>query len=161
VTEVTALSLVVRRRISASPARLFAAWTTPAQLEAWWGPRGVRCTGAEVDPRVGGRYRIGNVLPDGREVFIAGEFLVFDPPNELVYTWRLLPGGEPERVTVRFEPRGGETEVVVVHERIGAERVRDEHAVGWEACLEGLRAFAENARGPSPGGPEPHTEEES
>lgn len=137
------LSLVVRRRIPASPARLFAAWTTPAQLEAWWGPRGVRCTHAEVDPRVGGSYRIGNALPDGREVFIVGEFLVFDPPHELVYTWRLEPaGGDPERVTVRFEPRGAETEVVVVHERIGAPRTREEHAGGWEGCLDGLLAFA-------------------
>ncbi len=142
-TDVGALSLVVRRRIPASPARLFAAWTTPAQLEAWWGPRGVRCTRAEVDPRVGGGYRIGNELPDGREVFIVGEFLVFDPPNELVYTWRLEPGGgDPERVTVRFEPRGAETEVVVVHERIGSARARDEHAEGWEGCLDGLLAFA-------------------
>lgn len=142
------LSLVVRRRIPASPARLFAAWTTSAQLAAWWGPRGVRCTGAEVDPRVGGRYRIGNELPDGREVIILGEFLVFDPPNELVYTWHLEPtGGEPERVTVRFEPRGAETEVVVVHERIGAPRARDEHAAGWEGCLDGLLAFA-TAPGP-------------
>lgn len=134
-------ALEVRRLIPARPERLFEAWTTPAQLERWWGPRGVRCTRAEVDPRVGGVYRIGNELPDGRVVHIAGEFLVFEPPRRLVYTWQ-LEGGAQERVTVRFEPRDGGTEVVVVHEQIGGERERDEHERGWEGCLDGLAAFA-------------------
>ncbi|HWU89173.1 MAG TPA: SRPBCC domain-containing protein [Kofleriaceae bacterium] len=136
-----ALGLEVRRLIPARPERLFEAWTTPAQLEAWWGPRGVRCTRAEIDPRVGGGYRIGNELPDGRVVHIAGEFLVFEPPHRLVYTWR-LEGADPERVTVRFEPRGAATEVVVVHERIADPRARAEHERGWEGCLDGLAAFA-------------------
>jgi uncharacterized protein YndB with AHSA1/START domain len=134
----TNLSLVVRRVIAASPARLFEAWTTAGQLQAWWGPRGVRCIGAEVDARVGGAYRIGNQLPDGGVVWIAGEFLVVEPPRELVFTWRIEPGGAAEQVTVRFEPRGSETEVVVVHERIASAEARDEHGQGWEGCLAGL-----------------------
>ncbi len=57
--------LVVRRTIKAGPERVFEAWTRPELLLAWWGPRPVRCSGAEVDLRVGGRYRIDNQLPDG------------------------------------------------------------------------------------------------
>jgi uncharacterized protein YndB with AHSA1/START domain len=138
------LSLVVRRVIAASPSRLFEAWTTPSQLQAWWGPRGVRCTLAEIDLRVGGGYRIGNELPDGCVLFISGEFLSIDPPRQLAYTWWVETGGsrpsrdDAERVTVRFEPRGAGTEVIVVHERIEDERARDQHAEGWDGCLEGL-----------------------
>jgi uncharacterized protein YndB with AHSA1/START domain len=135
--------VVVRRLIAASRERLFAAWTTPSQLRAWWGPRGVRCTFAEIDARVGGRYRIGNELPDGRVVIIAGELLAVDPPNELVYTWTIEgSGSEPERVTVRFEARGTATEVIVVHERVPDQRTREQHAEGWEGCLAGLAAAA-------------------
>jgi uncharacterized protein YndB with AHSA1/START domain len=136
------LSLVVRRTIAASPARLFEAWTTPAQLVSWWGPKGVRCTHAEVDARAGGKYKIGNELPDGRVLWIAGEFLVVEPPKLLVYSWSV--GEESnERVTVRFEPRGSgsETEVVIVHERIADEAKHDEHEHGWAGCLDGLAAF--------------------
>jgi uncharacterized protein YndB with AHSA1/START domain len=134
-----AVSLVVRRLIAAPAARVFAAWTQPAHLERWWGPRGVSCVGAEVDLRVGGRYRIGNRDPDGRVVWISGEFELVAPPHKLVYTWRIEPGaGEPERVTVRFEPRGEATEVIVVHERLASAASRDLHARGWEGCLEGL-----------------------
>lgn len=131
------VTLVTRRTIRASAARLFAAWTEPAQLLAWWGPRPVTCSAAEVDLRVGGRYRIANRLPDGSTLVIEGEFQIVQPPHRLVYTWR---AGEDQasRVTVRFEPRGDDTEVVVIHEMIPGERMRDSHERGWAGCLEGL-----------------------
>jgi uncharacterized protein YndB with AHSA1/START domain len=100
----------------------------------------VRCSDAEVDLRVGGRYRIVNALPDGGSITIHGEFRVVEAPRKLVYTWRL---GERELslVTVRFEPRGDATEVVVVHEDIPDESVRDSHENGWRGCLD---AFEEH-----------------
>src|SRR3954466_5885567 len=113
------LSLVVRRTIPATVERVFDAWTQPEQVMRWWGPRGVRCVGAELDMRVGGRYRIGNALPDGTILWIAGEFEVVEPPHKLVYSWSLGQGdGAPERVTVRFEPKGDACEVIVVHEKV-------------------------------------------
>src|SRR5258708_17334250 len=82
------ITLLVRRTIPATPARLFAAWTEAEQLREWWGPAGVACIGAEVDLRVGGRYRVGNQFPDGTVLWIAGEFEVVQPPHRLTYTWR-------------------------------------------------------------------------
>jgi uncharacterized protein YndB with AHSA1/START domain len=137
------LNLVVRRTIQASPARLFAAWTTASQLQAWWGPKGVRCKHAEIDANVGGRYRIANELPSGEVIWIEGEFLEVVAPLRLVYTWKVTPGtGGPEIVTVRFEERGDKTEVIIVHERILDEKTRDGHAIGWAGCLDGLAAYA-------------------
>lgn len=137
------VNLIVRRTIRAPAERLFAAWTNPAQLMKWWGPRSVTCPQAEVDLRVGGRYRIANRFPDGRTVWIAGAFEQIAPPHRLVYTWAIEPGsGSPERVTIRFEPRDGATEVIVLHERIGTAVRRDEHAQGWEGCLDGLERYA-------------------
>jgi hypothetical protein len=44
---------------------------------------------------------------------------------------------------VTFTPRGDSTEVVVVHEDIPAEPVRESHERGWQGCLDGLeRHFA-------------------
>jgi len=134
------LSLVVRRRIRASRARLFEAWISPAQLLKWWGPKGVRCSHAEVEQRVGGKLRIGNELPDGSTVWILGEFLEFAPPQRLVYTWRIESTASgparDERVTVRFELiSDAETEVIVIHERIADEATRAGHASGWDGCL--------------------------
>jgi uncharacterized protein YndB with AHSA1/START domain len=134
--------LVVRKTIRATPERLFQAWTEPAQLRQWWGPEGVACVDPEVDLRVGGRYRIGNRLPDGKVLWIVGEFEVIEPPHRLTYTWQLEGmSNASERVTVRFEPRGEATEVIVTHERIPNETLRDQHQAGWVGCLDGLAEY--------------------
>jgi uncharacterized protein YndB with AHSA1/START domain len=137
-------TLIVRKTIQASPERLFAAWTKPEQLREWWGPEGVVCIAAEVDLRPGGRYRIGNQLPDQRVLWIVGEFQVVEPPRRLIYTWRLEGISEgDERVTVQFESQGEATEVIVTHERISSRELRDQHAQGWLGCLSGLTEFME------------------
>jgi uncharacterized protein YndB with AHSA1/START domain len=142
-------ALVVRRTIRATAARLFEAWTRPAQLKQWWGPDGVVCVEAEIDLRLGGRYRIANRLPDGKILWIAGVFEVIDPPHTLVYTWALEPiAGVSERVTVQFKPQGESTEVIVTHERIPSASIRERHALGWQGCLEGLAKYLQSgARG--------------
>jgi uncharacterized protein YndB with AHSA1/START domain len=136
------VTLEVRKTIDATPERLFAAWTDPNQLIAWWGPEGVACTGAEIDLRLGGRYRIGNRLNDGNEIWIVGTFEAIDRPRLLTYSW-LVEGvqADAERVTVRFETRGSATEVIVTHERIPNAALRDQHAYGWRGCLDGLAEY--------------------
>ena len=135
----TSIHLIVRRIINATPQRLFEAWTTAEQLTKWWGPQGMSCPVAEVDLRVGGRYRIANVSASGDTTWISGEFESITPPKELVYTWSVEPATmPPERVTVRFEARDGKTEVIVIHERIVSDAARDQHNRGWQGCLAGL-----------------------
>jgi uncharacterized protein YndB with AHSA1/START domain len=138
----SALSLVVRRSIRATPERLFDAWTRPEQLTQWWGPSGVTCPHAEVDLRTGGSYRITNVMPNGETVDIVGEFQLVDRPRKLIYTWQIgSSDNEPELVTVLFTARGAETEVCIVHERIATPASREGHAAGWAGCLDGLAAY--------------------
>jgi uncharacterized protein YndB with AHSA1/START domain len=138
----SSVTLVVRRTIRASAERLFDAWTQPAQLKKWWGPVSVECIDAEVELRVGGHYRIANRFPDGKILWIVGEFESIERPSKLVYTWRLESApGPPERVTVTFEAQGSETEVVVTHERIPTDAIRDMHERGWLGCLDGLTQF--------------------
>lgn len=143
--EEAAVALAVRRAIRAPVERVFAAWTRPELLIRWWGPPGGRCPEAQVDLRVGGEYRIANLLPDGRRLWIEGRFEAVEPPHRLVYTWRVVPDGEAspasaaeELVTVRFEPRDDGTEVSIEHRRIASAARRDEHELGWRACLDGL-----------------------
>jgi uncharacterized protein YndB with AHSA1/START domain len=136
------ITLVVRRTIQATAEQLFAAWTKPEHLKRWWGPRPITCADAEIDLRVGGAYRIANRLPDGTLLWIFGEFEVVDPPFRLVYTWRTnLHSQVSERVSVHFEPRGGATEVIIVHERIPNRETRMQHEQGWAGCLDGLANY--------------------
>lgn len=136
-------ALIVRRTIKSGADRLFDAWTQPEQLSVWWGPRSVRCVGATVDLRLGGRYRIDNELADGRRLSIEGVFTLIERPSKLAYTWNVLPdGGGTELVTVQFDAKGPSlTEVVVIHERIATPLRRDSHDDGWNGCLDGLAHY--------------------
>ncbi len=135
-------SLRLERFVPASPERVFRAWTTPEELKRWWGPANVRCLSAEVDLRVGGGYRIENQLPDGKVLWIAGEFEKIERPHLLIYTWTVETGGPSvERVTARFDTHDQGTMVTLDHERIETPTLRDQHRAGWLGCLDGLMEF--------------------
>jgi len=135
--------LSVTRVIPATAETLFSAWTDPDELKLWWGPKGVQCTFAEIDLKVGGRYRIGNQLPDGSVLVISGEFELVDRPHRLTYTWRLDEGdANAERVSVAFNDHELGTELVVTHELIATPTLRDQHYAGWIGCLDGLESRA-------------------
>jgi glutathione S-transferase len=135
--------LVVRRTIAAPPEVLFDAWTIAERLTSWWGPRPVTCAAATIDARVGGAYRIENRVPDGSIVVIEGTFTKVERPDVLAFTWS-VGGAEHSHVTVRFERRGEATEVVILHEKIGSETIRDSHEAGWQGCLDGLARLPGN-----------------
>ena len=139
------VALVIQRRIRASAERLFLAWTEPQQLRAWWGPSPVTCSDAQVDLRVGGRYRIDNLLPNGETLSIVGEFIEIERPSKLVYTWQTSHANlESSIVTVQFEPDGDATRVIIRHDQIPNIAIRDEHERGWSGCLDGLARYMAN-----------------
>lgn len=118
-----------------SPAeRVWQAFTDPAALAAWLWPERFATT-AEVDLRVGGRYRIEG---PGAGMAVAGEYVAVEAPRRLVFTWRW--DGEPDEtlVTVELTPTAAGTELVLVHERFTDDAQRDEHAKGWSDCLDRL-----------------------
>lgn len=132
-------TLELRRQLPVAPARAFAAWTDPAELLEWWGPKGVRCIAADIDLRVGGTYRIVNELPDQSVLCIEGIFEVVTAPTRLQYTWSTDRDGDAaERVDVRFIGNENGTEIVVRHSRIPDQSLVEDHRFGWQGCLDGL-----------------------
>ena len=99
-------SLTLVRRLEASPARVFAAWTDPAQVVQWMGPDDdvIR---AENDVRVGGRYRIVMRAPDGEEHDVSGVYREIVADTKLVFTWAWRSTPERESlVTIALRPIG-------------------------------------------------------
>ncbi len=137
--------LVVQKHIKASIHRVFSAWTTPEHLTRWWGPSGIDCTEAEVDLRVGGGFRLANLLPDGTTIWIAGIYEEIDVPNRLVHTWFVEsdPNPSSERVTIEFVEADGGTHITVTHTGITTEPARESHEGGWIGCLERLTTLLE------------------
>src|SRR3989441_9138601 len=95
--------------------KVFQAWTRPEELKRWSAPGDLTTPVAEVDLRVGGRYRIDMRAPDGTLHRVTGTYRQVDPPNRLVYTWQweTTPGATETLVTVELHDPAGRTEVVL------------------------------------------------
>ena len=132
-------SLSIRRRINASAARVYAAWTQPAQLMQWMHPMDATCIHAEADVRVGGRFRIVMRAPDGEEHDVSGVYREVVENRKLVFTWawRSTPQRE-SLVTIVLRADGAATDLTLTHERFFDEAARDAHKGGWSSALDHL-----------------------
>jgi len=136
-------ALRVERNFKASRERLFQALTNAAALGKWFAVAdGFTTPIAEVDLRVGGRYRLGMKPPDDSPILIVGGvYQLIQPPDKLIFTWAWEAAGadEPESlVTVELFDLGDETQVVLTHEQFSTPEVRDQHGEGWQGCFNGL-----------------------
>ena len=76
-------TLVMVRTFEATPERLFAAWTDPAQFMEWFGPHGMKNTHCRFDLRVGGTWEL-TAEGLGTTRAISGKYLAIDPPRLIV-----------------------------------------------------------------------------
>ena len=137
-------SLALSRRYPVAPEKVWRAWTDPEAVKRWWGPGpGEPVSAAELDVRVGGRFRIVFGGPDGKMHECAGVYKEVVPNRKLVFTWT-WPRTTPEResvVTITFRRIDDGTELVFTHEQLFDEKVRDDHKRGWTGVLDKLDEF--------------------
>jgi uncharacterized protein YndB with AHSA1/START domain len=123
-------------RIFDAPARLlFEAYSDPAQLTQWFGPKGWPLTLCEVDFRVGGRYRFGMTGPGGVQGQpFGGTYREIVPNRKIVYDSAFeSPDAETMIVTVTFEERAGKT-TLTIHTLFGSVAMKQQHlGMGYEA----------------------------
>src|SRR6195952_2314407 len=132
-------SLTLQRRINAKPAKIFAAWTEPSQLVKWMHPNNNDVIHAEMDVRVGGRFRIIMREPGGEEHDVSGVFNEVAQDEKLVYTWAWRSTPERESlVTFTLRQDGEFTLLTLKHEQFFDETARDNHESGWNEILDGL-----------------------
>ena len=137
-------SLTLTRRLRARPEKVYAAWTEPENLMQWFGPAAVTSgtTHAELDVRVGGRYRISfnNAAGDYHEV--GGVYREVVPNERLQFTWAWHSTPERESlVTVSIKPDGAGTLLTFRHEQFADEAARDNHQRGWTEFLANLENY--------------------
>jgi uncharacterized protein YndB with AHSA1/START domain len=131
-------TLEIRRTIPAPRERVFDAWTQAKELNRWSAPSPMTPT-AQVDLRVGGRYRIVMRGPDGAEHRVGGVYRTIERPSKLVYTWKWEESPMADSVvTVEFHDRGKTTDVVLRHEGLASAEERGKHEHGWTGCLDNL-----------------------
>ncbi len=133
-------SLAFKRRLNAPPEKVYAAWTDPQKIIQWFGRTDARpdSFAAEIDARVGGRYRI-SFSTDSEYYEVGGVYREVVPNRRLVFSWAWHSTPERESlVTVTLKPDGDGTLLTLHHEQLFDQAARDAHEHGWIGMLDNL-----------------------
>jgi len=127
----------VQRTMRATSEQVFDALTRPDVLSRWF------TRSAQADLRVGGRY----ANADGDQ----GEFLIFDRPRRLRFTWD-NPEHSPNTLVevVLTEKPGGRVTLRLEHSRIQTQAYFQDMKEGWTWAMDSLKSYLET------GEPLPH-----
>jgi len=136
------------RRIAARPSIVFEAVSTADGMASWFGPDDGPVLISEIDPRVGGRFRVRFRRLNGDEHEVHGEILELAPPRRLVMSWCWQgdeDGPGESRLEIELRPiTDGATELTLTHADLKDQASADGHAGGWSGALDKLeRRFAE------------------
>jgi uncharacterized protein YndB with AHSA1/START domain len=113
VTLPTDEQILITREFDAPKHLVYKAWTTPELVKRWWSGHQGEVTIAEIDLRVGGRWRYAMVAHGGFEVAFHGTYREIVPNerivNTQVYETPDAPEGEGALNIVTFTEVDGRT----------------------------------------------------
>ena len=127
VTLPTDEQILISREFDAPRHLVYKAYTTPELVKRWWHANRGRMTIAEIDLRVGGRWRSVMVTDGGLEVGFHGEYREVVPNERIVSTevYEGVPDAEAVDTTT-FTDLGGRTRVTILVQHSSKEH-RDAH----------------------------------
>ena len=144
--------LTITRMLNAPRELVFKAWTDPAQLAQWWGPRGFTNPVCEIDVKPGGKIRIHMDHPNFPNHWMTGTFHEVIEPERLVFTSKAFENEEGVALleamnTITFEESNGKTKLTI---HAAVTKAAPEMAaavagmdVGWGQSLDKLSEFLE------------------
>jgi uncharacterized protein YndB with AHSA1/START domain len=125
--------ILITREFDAPAHLVYRAWTEPELVRRWWHAKRGEMTVAEIDLRVGGRWRYVMVTADGLEVGFHGEYREIVPDERIVSTevYEGVPDAEAVDTLTLAEADGRTTLTILVQH--ATKEHRDAHiASGME-----------------------------
>ncbi|HEU5220931.1 MAG TPA: SRPBCC family protein [Candidatus Nitrosotalea sp.] len=139
-------SVTLHRVVKSTPEKIFRALTDPKALSFWLPPYGFLCVVHQMDPRVGGSFKMSFTnFSTGNEHSFGGKFLEIKPNEFLKYTDKFdnpdLPGEMITSIWLKKVSCG--TELKVVQEGIPSAIPTEMCYLGWQESLEKLIKLVE------------------
>jgi uncharacterized protein YndB with AHSA1/START domain len=147
VTEPADRVLKITRVFDAPRELLWKAWTDPAEMVKWHGPRGFTSKIEYADFRPGGKYRIYMRGPENDDHWMQGTHREIAPMDRLVMTggWTDAKGdplSSETILTVMFEDAGKDKTRLTLHQAVfESVTARDGHNSGWNSTLDRLAEY--------------------
>jgi uncharacterized protein YndB with AHSA1/START domain len=118
--------ILISREFDAPKRLVYQAWTTPELVQRWWSGKRGQVTIAEIDLRVGGRWRYVMVAEAGFEVAFHGEYREIVPEERIVSTevFEPMPDEAGLMSTVTFTEHDGRTTLTLLSQ-CGSRETRD------------------------------------
>src|SRR6266536_1673938 len=115
VTLPTDEQILITRGFDAPKHLVYKAYTTPELVKRWWSANRGEMTVAEIDLRVGGRWRYVMVADGGFEVAFHGEYREIVPDERIVSTEVFEGMPDAEAVdTLTLTERDGRTTLTIL-----------------------------------------------
>jgi uncharacterized protein YndB with AHSA1/START domain len=106
----SALEILTTREFEAPIELVFDVLTQPEHVRNWFPAFEDKITLCSIDLRVGGKYRMVTVTPDGTECAFRGTYLELERPTRIVDTWLFEGWPDAEAVeTVDLQEADGVT----------------------------------------------------
>jgi uncharacterized protein YndB with AHSA1/START domain len=130
-------TVIVERRLAAPPEAVFDAWLDPEGLGQWLfrTPTGT-LERVEVDPRVGGGFRVDERREDGVAEH-HGEYVELDRPRRLAFDFWTSFSAERTRITIDIVAADGGSLLTLTHDGVWPDWA-DKTRMGWAMILDGL-----------------------
>ncbi|HEY1016220.1 MAG TPA: SRPBCC family protein [Herpetosiphonaceae bacterium] len=146
VTTPSDTEILIVREFNAPKHLIYKAWTTPELIKRWWSAKRGAVTLADVDLRVGGKWRWVLEAEEGFEVGFHGEYRELVPAEKIVCTevFEGMPDGEALN-TLELSERDGRTtlRLLVTH---SCQEHRDAHLnSGMESGMQDALDLLEEA----------------
>jgi len=148
--------LVLARMFDAPRERVWKAWTEPAEVKRWWGPKDFTVPSCKIDLRVGGTYLYCMRSPEGKDYWGTGVYREIVRPRKLVATDSFadakgrvvsataygLSAETPLEMllTVTLEDVAGKTKLTLRHDGLPAGPDQEGAEQGWTESFERLAA---------------------
>lgn len=129
--------ILITRSFAAPRHLVYKAWTTPELIKRWWSANRGEVTKADVDLRVGGKWRWVLMTDRGFEVAFHGEYREIVPNERLLFTevFEGAPDAGALTTLTLAEKDGRTTQTLLVQHKTKADR--DAHInSGMEAGMQ-------------------------
>jgi uncharacterized protein YndB with AHSA1/START domain len=138
-------TLTLTRTFNAPIKLVWEAWTQPAHIAKWWGPKGMKVNVIEHDFRVGGKWKYVMPMPDGTEFISDGVYSVIVELEKIFTSANFKPMTAGIEIRALFEENGDKTNFTFKCVHPTEEYCKQQEKMGfyngWSSAFDRLEAF--------------------